>query len=99
MTDTPDKPEPQHPPSLALWAAVLGVTGLVAGFLGPMSLNPQANQGPMPGIFITGPVALIFGLGLGLAMRLIRLPAYLQWKVLFGCTAALALGTLYFCMR
>ena len=85
-------------PALILWALVLGITGFVAGFFGPITFNPDANQGPMLGIFITGPGAFLFGLALGLVLRLIRLAAWLQWRMLYGCAAALAIGTLYFCM-
>jgi hypothetical protein len=41
---------------------VLGAVGLVAGFFGPMLLAPEANQGPMLGLFITGPLGLLVGL-------------------------------------
>ena len=44
-----------------LWAIALGVVGFLAGFLGPMALNPGANQGPMLGIFMTGPGGFILG--------------------------------------
>jgi hypothetical protein len=37
-----------------------------AGFVGPMRLAPGANQGPMLGIFITGPLGHLVGAGLGL---------------------------------
>jgi hypothetical protein len=33
----------------------------VGGFFGPMILTPEANQGPMLGIFITGPLGLLVG--------------------------------------
>jgi hypothetical protein len=33
----------------------------VGGFLGPMILAPEANQGPLLGIFITGPLGLVVG--------------------------------------
>lgn len=36
-------------------AAALGGLGFVLGFFGPMIFAPEANQGPMLGIFITGP--------------------------------------------
>jgi hypothetical protein len=41
---------------------VLGGIGFVAGFLGPILLTPEANQGPLLGIFITGPLGLVVGL-------------------------------------
>lgn len=47
--------------SMMLGALVVGGVGFVAGFFGPMLLAPDANQGPMLGIFITGPLGLVFG--------------------------------------
>jgi hypothetical protein len=41
---------------------VLGAVGLVAGFFGPVLFAPKANQGPMLGLFITGPLGLLAGL-------------------------------------
>jgi hypothetical protein len=44
-----------------LGAAVLGCVGFSLGFIGPMILTPEANQGPMLGIFITGPAGAVVG--------------------------------------
>ena len=43
-----------------------GLAGFVPGFFGPMLLAPGANQGPLLGILITGPIGLFVGLGVGL---------------------------------
>lgn len=43
-------------------AVKLGGIGFAAGFFGPMILNPGANQGPLLGIFITGPAGFVIGL-------------------------------------
>ena len=42
-------------------ALVTGAIGFSAGFFGPMLLTPRANQGPLLGLFITGPLGLILG--------------------------------------
>ena len=42
-------------------AAILGSIGFAAGFFGPMIFAPGANQGPMLGIFITGPGGALLG--------------------------------------
>ena len=42
-------------------AAILGSVGFAAGFFGPMIFAPGANQGPMLGIFITGPAGALLG--------------------------------------
>lgn len=52
--------------SVALGALLVGGAGFAAGFFGPMLLAPGANQGPMLGIFITGPLGYLVGAGLGL---------------------------------
>jgi hypothetical protein len=52
-------------PQAGLWATTLGVSGFLCGFIGPMVLNPWANQGPMAGIFITGPGGALLGALLG----------------------------------
>ncbi|MDH4109817.1 MAG: hypothetical protein OEY13_11885 [Gammaproteobacteria bacterium] len=82
-------------PQLRLWVLGLGAVGFVAGLLGPVLLNPEANLGPLLGIFITGPGGAILGAILGLAVRWLGLPAARQWQV-FGITAGvLAVGTLF----
>ena len=47
--------------SVATGALVLGGIGFCAGFFGPMVLAPDSNQGPLLGIFITGPLGLLAG--------------------------------------
>ena len=53
-------------------AAILGSIGFAAGFFGPMVFAPGANQGPMLGIFITGPGGALLGGLAGLFYRLNR---------------------------
>jgi hypothetical protein len=43
------------------WALGIGLVGFVAGFFGPLLLTPEANQGPLLGIFITGPLGVVLG--------------------------------------
>ena len=38
-----------------------GAICLVAGFVGPLIFTPEANQGPLLGIFITGPGGFVLG--------------------------------------
>jgi hypothetical protein len=40
---------------------VLGGIGFVLGFFGPLVVAPDANQGPLLGIFITGPAGFVVG--------------------------------------
>src|SRR4030042_6446605 len=50
--------------SVLYGAIVLGGIGFLAGFLGPIIFTPNANQGPLLGIFITGPLGFLLG-GIG----------------------------------
>jgi len=44
-----------------VWAAVAGAIGFAGGFFGPMIFAQDANQGPMLGFFITGPLGFLGG--------------------------------------
>jgi len=48
------------------FALFVGGIAFLAGFVGPIIVNPGANQGPLLGIFFTGPIGLIVGLLWGL---------------------------------
>jgi hypothetical protein len=71
----PRAPEPVAPrvaPRSSLWwvalsVLLMGSVGFMAGFIGPIILTPSANQGPLLGIFFTGPLGVVLGLGLGIA--------------------------------
>ncbi len=43
----------------------VGGIAFLLGFVGPMILQPDANQGPLLGIFFTGPLGVIAGLAWG----------------------------------
>jgi hypothetical protein len=47
-------------------ALLLGAIGFAAGFFGPIIFKPDANQGPLLGIFITGPGGFLIGLAYGI---------------------------------
>ena len=47
--------------SIVFGAIVLGAIGFCAGFFGPIVFTPEANQGPLLGIFITGPLGFLVG--------------------------------------
>lgn len=46
-----------------------GAIGFAIGFLGPMLLDPSSGNGPLLGIFITGPLGFVVGLGRGAWLR------------------------------
>jgi preprotein translocase subunit Sss1 len=53
-------------------ALIVGGIGFAAGFFGPMIFKPEANQGPMLGIFITGPLGFVIGLIYGVIQECMR---------------------------
>jgi len=92
----PDKsPARKAGNQLLVWAITLGAAGFLAGFVGPIIVNPDANQGPLLGIFITGPVGAITGLLLGAVSRLLPVSDAIRRQALVLCTLTLILGTLY----
>jgi hypothetical protein len=64
--------------SIALWcagtAAVVGGLSFLAGFAGPIIFQPDSPQGPLLGIFITGPLGTVVGAVLGLLYGLVSQP-------------------------
>jgi hypothetical protein len=44
---------------------MLGSICFAAGFFGPLILTPGANQGPLLGIFVTGPLGALAGAVIG----------------------------------
>ncbi|MBL9116976.1 MAG: hypothetical protein JNJ83_18360 [Verrucomicrobiaceae bacterium] len=51
--------------SAARGGCLLGLIGFTGGFFGPMIFAPESNQGPMLGIFFTGPAGFVLGLLIG----------------------------------
>ena len=95
---TNPSPASPRPVPILLWILGLGAAGFAAGFVGPMVFAPEANQGPLVGILLSGPAGLLLGLVLGLACRLLRVPSAGQWWTLMFSCAAAVLVTLYFVM-
>ncbi len=54
------------------FASFVALAAFAAGFFGPMLLVPGANQGPMLGLFMTGPAGLLIGIAWGLARERTR---------------------------
>ncbi|HEX2452003.1 MAG TPA: hypothetical protein VHJ69_12710 [Gemmatimonadales bacterium] len=46
---------------VGLYGVTLGAIGFALGFFGPMLLAPTSGNGPLLGIFITGPVGFLAG--------------------------------------
>jgi len=84
--------------SAGSWALVLGATGFVAGFFGPITFSPDANQGPLLGLLITGPGGALLGALLGFVVRVARVPTAIAAKALIASAVALAVVCLYYSM-
>jgi len=78
-----------------LWIGVLGGVGFAAGFFGPMLLAPEANQGPMVGIFISGPGGALLGFIFYGVSRALKWSRQTQRHFLQAACGALAFFTLY----
>ena len=81
--------------SIVRWATVMGFTGLACGFFGPMVLAPEANQGPMLGLFITGPGGAVLGAFVGGLVQAFEVGAAAATRALRIGAVALAGATLY----
>jgi hypothetical protein len=66
------------------WILILGIAGFAAGFLGPIFFVPEANQGPLVGIFISGPAGFALGAMLWGLCALIKPAAQAQWRLLYS---------------
>jgi hypothetical protein len=44
---------------------IVGGIAFAAGFIGPIIFQPKANQGPLLGIFVTGPMGFVLGAVIG----------------------------------
>ena len=55
-----------------LTAAVVGAISFSLGFFGPMIFTPQSNQGPLLGVFVTGPLGVVAGAIIGCVLGLIK---------------------------
>ena len=80
------------------WVVIIGGAGFAAGFFGPMIFAPDANQGPLVGILISGPGGAILGGLLCAIFRLLRVSAARQWQGIWIASLSLAIVTSFFIM-
>ena len=50
---------------------IVGVVSFLIGFCGPMIFRPDSNQGPLLGIFVTGPLGAVAGAVCGVVIGLV----------------------------
>jgi len=55
-----------------LGGLLIGGISFALGFFGPIIFMPQSNQGPLLGIFITGPIGFVIGVVVGAIVGHIR---------------------------
>jgi len=55
-------------------AVIIGFPSFLIGFIRPIIFTPQPNQGPLLGIFITGPVGAVIGFIVGALYIQLRRP-------------------------
>jgi hypothetical protein len=53
-------------------ALLVGGLGFLLGFIGPILLTPESNQGPLLGIFVTGPIGMVLGAAGGMLWATLR---------------------------
>jgi hypothetical protein len=80
------------------WPLVLGAAGFTAGFFGPIAFLPDANTGPLIGIFMTGPGGVVLGLIMGAVVRTTGLANGAGWKLLVGTAVIGWLAIMAFCI-
>jgi hypothetical protein len=54
------------------WGLIVGVAAFLVGYIGPTIWAPDANQGPLLGIFITGPLGFLVGCVCGAVSHAMR---------------------------
>jgi hypothetical protein len=79
-------------------AVLVGGAGFCAGFFGPIVVNPGANQGPLVGIFITGPGGAVLGAVLGGLLGVRGASRQRCGTVLAATAGVLAAATLFFAL-
>jgi hypothetical protein len=83
-------------PTILAWVLALGGTGFVLGYFAPIVLAPEANTGPLLGLFIAGPAGAIAGLVLGVAFRLAPVGNRVREPAFRVAVAIVGAATLYF---
>ncbi len=56
---------------ILFWGVAIGGICFIAGFIGPLYIGPESPQGPLFGIFMSGPGGALLGCTIGI-MRSIR---------------------------
>jgi hypothetical protein len=77
---------------------IVGGAGFAAGFFGPMIFAPDANQGPLVGILMSGPGGAILGALLGAIFKLLHVSAARQWQGIGLASLGLVIFTSFLIM-
>ena len=76
-------------------AVILGGIGAACGYFGPIYIDPGAAQGPLVGIFITGPFGFLLGAGVGLLFHRVSLRPWLRESIFAFIGLLFAAGVLF----
>jgi hypothetical protein len=91
-------PRVTRPPAVVAWVLTIGGAGFAAGFFGPMIFAPDANQGPLVGILMSGPGGAILGGLLCAIFRLLHASPARQRQGIWISSLLLAIATLFLIM-
>jgi hypothetical protein len=61
------------PKTIASYGFLIGGISSLAGFVGPVIITPEANQGPLLVIFITGPLRFVLGILSGSIISVVKM--------------------------
>ncbi len=85
-------------PSVLRWVLIIGGAGFAAGFFGPMIFAPDANQGPLVGILMSGPGGAILGALLWALFGLLHVSGARQRQGIWITSLLLIIATLFLIM-
>ncbi len=59
--------------STLVGGVAVGGLGFIIGFVGPIIFTPHSNQGPLLGVFVTGPIGVCVGALIGFCVGFVRM--------------------------
>jgi hypothetical protein len=54
------------------YGIIVGAVCFAVGFIGPIIFMPDSNQGPLFGIFVSGPIGFVLGIILGIVFKIVQ---------------------------
>jgi hypothetical protein len=91
-------PHPFPAPSAFAWVLIIGGAGFATGFFGPLIFAPDANQGPLVGILISGPGGVVLGGLLCAIFKFLHVSGARQWQIIGISSVLLVIVTSFLIM-